>query len=180
MGKEKEAHYDPDKLGKLEDYFAQRDDKKIKCPNCNSNNCFQEDYEQDQNTTVSAYMCMNCGYTTSTHNVEGSAFVEEIEKIFPTLFVDLRFVDSKTNLVWYPITLNFPTKGIIFPDGSSAYDWQWRAAPIAKIPVEEQINYPIPGKQGEYYETKIDMENSRLYPSLQFYHACRYLDIIVP
>ena len=153
-------------------------DVKITCPHCESVNCFQEDYNQEE-LTLSAYLCLNCGFTTSTINEEGSAIMAKYEENMPSLFSDLKFVDPKTKLVWYPMVLNFPTLGMVFPDGSNALSWQWRAVPITAVKKEEEEKFPIPGKKGEFYKTKADMEASRLYPQGQFHQACKFLGIIV-
>lgn len=154
------------------------DCKKITCPHCESINCFQEDYEQD-GSSLSAYMCLSCGYTTSTLNVDGTEFVTQYEDSCPTLFKDLKFVDPDTNLAWYPMVLNFPTIGLVFPDGASALDWSWRAVPVKPVSESEKTKFPIPNEPGKFYETKADIDSSRLYPQNQFYQACKFLGIIV-
>lgn len=153
------------------------DNKKIDCPRCNSINCFQEDYKVSENS-VSSYMCMNCGYTTTSLYKKGSTIVDEYEAQCPNLFKDIKYYDKETDLLWYPVVLNFPDKGLIFPDGTSALDWKWRAVPIKLVAEDEKEKYPIPGKEGEFYQTKADMESSKLYSQSDFYSACKYLDII--
>lgn len=155
------------------------EDKKIKCPRCSSDNCFQEDYKVEPNT-VSSYMCMNCGYTTTTLYKHGSDIVKEYEETCPELFKDLSFHDKENDLVWYPVVLNFPDLGLIFPDGTNSFDWQWRAVPVIPVKEDEATKYPIPNKPDEYYKTRADMESSRLYAQSEFYNACRYLNIIQP
>lgn len=153
------------------------DDKKITCPHCGSNNCFQEDYKVESNE-FSSYMCMSCGYTTTTIYKKDSPIIEEYEQQCPALFKDLKYVDTKTNLVWYPIVLNFPDLGLVFPDGASAFDWKWRAVPLKEVPESEREKYPIPNQEGKFYETKADMESSKLFEPNQFKDACKYLNII--
>lgn len=155
----------------------QVEDKKITCPHCSSKNCFQEEYVVEPNR-VGSYMCMGCGYTTTTLYEHGSSLIEEYESQCPDLFRDIKFHDKETNLIWYPIVLNFPNMGLIFPDGSSAFDWQWRAVPVKPVAEDEKTKFPIPEQPGSYYETKADMESSRLYPQSSFQDACKYLNII--
>jgi transcription elongation factor Elf1 len=154
------------------------DNAKINCPRCNSSNCFREDYKVEKNE-VSSYMCMGCGYTTTSLYKKNSEMIGVYEEQCPDLFKDIKYHDKDTDLLWYPIVLNFPDKGLIFPDGTNAFDWQWRAVPVVKVDDSEKEKYPIPNKPGEYYETKADMENSRLYPQSSFQDACKYLKIIV-
>ncbi len=151
---------------------------KVTCPHCGSSNCFREDYDHGE-TPVSAYLCVSCGYTSTTLHKADSEFIKTYELSLPELFRDLKFIDSESN-VWYPIVLNFPTLGVIFPDGTSTLNWSWRAVPVVPVDEDEKNKYPIPGEEGKYYETKADMDGSRLYPQGQFYEACKFLGIIVP
>lgn len=151
---------------------------KVLCPHCGSHECFVETQEIPDGTSVDSSMCMECGYTTTTLNVNGSQVVEQIEGSTAELIKDLRWVDTNTNLVWYPIVLNFPSFGIIFPDGTSKDDWSWRAAPAVEIPTEEQSKYPIPGQTDQYYTRRIDMSQGRLFESKDFYNACKFLGFI--
>lgn len=154
------------------------DEFKIDCPCCGSKNCFEEKYTVAENS-VKSYLCMGCGYSTTTLFANDSDPVKEFEDNCPELFKDIKFVDKQTNLVWYPTVLNFPDKGIVFPDGTNAFDWQWRAVPIIPIADDEKESYPVPGKEGEYYKTKADMEASKLYPQTSFNEACKHVKIIV-
>lgn len=154
------------------------EEKKINCPCCESINCFEETYTVEQNT-VSSYLCMGCGYTTTTLQQKDSDFVKQFEETCPQLFKDIAYHDEKTNLMWYPTVLNFPDKGLVFPDGANAFDWQWRAVPVKPVSEAEKTMFPIPGEEGKFYETKADMESSRLYPQGQFQNACKHLGIIV-
>lgn len=153
------------------------DNAKVICPRCGSKNCFQEDYKVESNS-VSSFMCMGCGYTTTSLYKIGSEIVQQFEESLPELFKAIKYNDSTSDLVWYPIVLNFPDKGLIFPDGTNSFDWQWRAVPVKEVAEEDKNKYPIPDKPGEFYETKADMESSRLYPQSGFQDACKYLSII--
>ena len=153
---------------------------KIACPHCGAaDRCFKEDTVAPDGSQATSYMCVSCGYTTTTLNVEGSETIQMYEENTAQLIKSLRWVDSK-NLVWYPIVLNFPSFGIIFPDGTDKDNWAWRAAPAIDIPEEEQSKYPIPGQEGQYYAKRIDMMNSQLFGTAQFYDACKFLGFIQP
>jgi len=121
---------------------------------------------------------MGCGYSTNDHFKEGSQILADSESTIPELFKDLRWLDPQTGLVWFPVALNFPTVGIVFPDGTSKDDWKWRAAPAIDIAAEEQSNYPIPGQPGQFYTRKVSMEASRLFLPDQFREACKYVGFI--
>jgi hypothetical protein len=117
-------------------------------------------------------MCISCGYTSTTLNVEGSNVIKHYEETTAELIKDLRWLDPKTNLVWYPIVLNFPSYGIIFPDGTNKHDWKWKAAPAVDIPEEEQKNFPIPHMKGSYYTRRVDMSASKVFEPHAFHDAC--------
>lgn len=151
---------------------------KVLCPHCGSHECFVETQELPDKTVVDSSMCMECGYTTTTLNVEGSAIVQQIEDTTAELIKDLRWVDPNTNLVWYPIVLNFPSFGIIFPDGTNKDEWSWRAAPAVDVSAEEVEKYPIPGRPGEFYSRRIDMSQGQLFDRKDFYSACKFLGFI--
>jgi hypothetical protein len=121
---------------------------------------------------------MECGYTSTSLNKEGSEVVQRYEESTAELIKALRWVDPKTNLVWYPIVLNFPSFGIIFPDGTSASEWNWKAAPAVDITEEERTKYPIPGTKDQFYERRIDMKQGKDFASADFYHACKFLGFI--
>ena len=163
------------------------DPNKVKCPHCGGNNCFEEsspvksgDYVNYISDTVKSYMCVSCGYTTTTLNTEGSALIKEYEEATPELIKDMRWIDPLTNLVWYPMVLNFPSTGIVFPNGTNKYDWKWTAAPSIDIPIAEQKKYPIPGEKNKYYEKRISLEAGRDYPPNQFHDACEFVGFIKP
>lgn len=149
---------------------------KIVCPHCNSNNCFAET-EYMGNIPVESYLCVGCGYTSTTEHLDGSEFIKQFEQQTAELIKDLRWIDEK-GLVWYPIVLNFPSFGIIFPDGTSKFEWGWRTAPAIEIPKEEQKNYPIPGQKDAFYEKRIDMKSGKLFANDKFNDACKFIGFI--
>jgi hypothetical protein len=151
--------------------------KTVTCPHCGGDRCYTESHTVEE-TSVSSYMCMDCGYTTTTLNVEESEMLKAYEEVTPQLIIDLRWVDPQTNLVWYPTVLNFPSTGIVFADGTSTQNWGWTAAPAVDIPKKEQSKYPVPGQNGKFYEKKIDMEQSKKFAPDEFYEACKSLGLV--
>lgn len=148
------------------------EDNKIQCEVCFETECYKE-----TEAGIDSYLCMHCGYTTTSENVDGSIHVRKIELTTPELIKQSRFVDPN-NLVWYPSVLNFPSKGLVFPDGTNETNWKWRVAKMVDIPEAEQIKYPIPGQDKEYYKTRIDMQNSIEYDRYDFASACVDLGIL--
>lgn len=152
-------------------------DSKINCPHCGSKNCFTESIAAESET-ITSYMCMGCGYTSTTLNTKGSNVLKQYEETTPQLMIDLKWVDPQTNLVWYPMVLNFPNTGIVFPDGTNKKDWKWRAAPAVDVPKEDEKKYPIPTQPGQYYTKKVSMEESVLFEQGEFNQACKYIGLI--
>tara|TARA_R110001583_G_scaffold13766_1_gene58641 strand:- start:20973 stop:21362 length:390 start_codon:yes stop_codon:yes gene_type:complete len=75
---------------------------------------------------------------------------------------------------WYLTTIALPA-GILFPDGTvDKYDWV--VAPIADIDSDESAQYPVPGKSGEYYRTRVGIENAKKF--IQFKEGLVYLGML--
>jgi hypothetical protein len=148
-------------------------ENKIRCKVCHTMECYHET-END----IDSYLCMNCGYTTTSLNKEGSIELRKWEMTTPELIKNSKFIDTDTDLVWYPSVLNFPSKGIIFPDGTNENNWNWRVAKVVEIPEGDRSKYPIPGKDGEYYSTRLDMKNSIEFNRNDFKNACIELGIL--
>lgn len=158
------------------------EDKSI-CPVCGQLECYTESEGE-----ISSYLCMGCGYTSNSkfkmdYDVKFGRLVESIElrryeMTTPELIKASRFVDSTTALAWYPSVLNFSSKGIIFPDGTNEMDWSWRVAKVVPVPEADKLKYPIPNKEGEYYTTRLDMKNSKVFNRMDFSDACVELGIL--
>lgn len=148
--------------------------EKIQCPVCFEKECYKESFKD-----VESYLCMGCGFTTTNKHIAGSIELRQWEMTTATLIKKAKFVDPETNLVWYPSVLNFPTKGIVFPDGKNEYEWGWRAASVIEVSEADREKYPIPGKKGEYYKSRVDMASSKLFQRGEFKQACESVGILV-
>tara|TARA_R110000744_G_scaffold1628_6_gene5799 strand:+ start:2383 stop:2880 length:498 start_codon:yes stop_codon:yes gene_type:complete len=152
--------------------------EKVTCKHCGGHRCYKEDTTLPEGDSATSYMCVDCGYTTTSLNVEGSPTITQYEEHTAKLIKDLRWVDDK-NLVWYPIVLNFPSVGIIFPDGNNKLDWWWTTAPSVDVKEEEKEKYPIPGSDGMYYNKRVDINKKEKFASTQFYEACKSVGFII-
>lgn len=144
---------------------------KIICRICAEEECYKE-----SENGIDSYLCMNCGYTTTSLNKKDSIELRKWEITTPELIKNSKIIDS--DLVWYPSVLNFPSKGLVFPDGTNEENWSWRVAKVVEIPEEDRGKYPVPGKEGEFYSTRLDMANSKQFPRDQFKAACIELGIL--
>ena len=99
-----------------------------------------------------------------------------MDKTSPRIIKELKFVE-KNGQVWYPSTIQVRNLGMIYPIGNKE-EWSWAVAKAVGIPLFERMDYPIPGRDGEYYETKLDVENAIQFASNDFMRACKELGIV--
>ena len=125
--------------------------------------------ETDDNG-VESRICMDSGYTTTSKYKIGSKHIEEYEQTTAKVIKELRYEDKKLNQYWYLTTVMF-THGMIYPDGDLE-NWQWCYAPIIELNEEESKNYPIPGKDGEFYTSRLGVDVAEFYPKDRFAEVC--------
>ena len=130
--------------------------------------------ETDDNG-IESRLCMDTGYTTVSNYKIDSPDVDEYESSTSQLIRDLRFVDEELGQYWYLTTVMFST-GMIYPEGT-ATEWKWVYAPIIDIPKEEQKEYPVPGKTGTYYETRLGVDVAEYYESTEFADVCKRVGV---
>jgi len=136
-----------------------------------------KNYIQEEINDIVSYISTECGYITNSLLKIGSEQIKEVEAILPELIKDLKYEDPDTGLIWYPMVLNVPTMGMIFPDGTNVTNWKWRAVPIIVISEDEQKNYPVKGEIDKYHTHRADMQNSKLFEDFEFKSACKYIGI---
>ena len=141
----------------------------IDCPICyDADSCF-EDIQKE----FKSYMCFNCGFMSSSYYTKDG--VHEVDGT-SKLVEELKFFDENREIYWYPSVVNMGPKGIIFPEGDIK-NWVWKYAEVVKIPEEEQDQYPVPGKDGENYKEKLDVNNATEYGQYEFLAACKKMGI---
>ena len=141
----------------------------VDCPICyDQDSCF-EDIQKE----FKSYMCFNCGFMSSSfytkngeHKIEGSSKLVE----------ELMYFDEEREIYWYPSVVNMGPKGIIFPEGNIE-NWVWKYAQVVEVPKEEQKNYPILDKEGEFYTEKLDIDNAETFGQYEFLQACESMGI---
>jgi len=145
-------------------------EKIVDCPVCSdTDRCFE-----DVQDTFSSFMCFNCGMMSHSGYTE-----DKIDSIQHTsqLIRDLAFKDDERDIYWYPSVVNMGKLGIIYPDGLPD-DWNWKFAKVVEVSEEEQKQYPIPGKDGEYYTERLDVDNAMEYGQFEFLEACKSMGIV--
>jgi len=141
-------------------------DKLTECKRCGGNAC----YEQHLNEETTTWMCMGCGFTTSTILTEGSPLHQNILETSPELYKDLLFIDQEKR-VWSPSTITLPMKGMVFADGTGKDNWLWTAVKAVKLTKEEIES----GKYPEGNEWRMDMQNKKAFNQKDFMDAMDYI-----
>ena len=142
----------------------------INCPVCyDQDSCFEDIQEE-----FKSYMCFNCGFMSSTYYTE-----DNTDRIRGSarLVKELEFYDETRKIYWYPSVVNMGKLGIIYPDGTKE-NWGWRFASVVKIDESEKENYPILGKEGEYYSERLDVDHAVEFGQYEFLNACQTMGIV--
>ena len=147
-------------------------DNLIKCDRCSSDAC----YVQEVNETVKNYSCYGCGFITNSLLVKDTQFFEEQMELLPNLYKELMGEDENGK-IWMPSTVNIPEKGMVFANGKSSSNWNWSAVLAVEVKDDEKEKYPIPGKEGEYYEWRMDMEGMKEFGESDYIEALDYIGI---
>ena len=145
-------------------------DNLIICARCGSDACYVDEVNQD----IKTYFCYGCGFQTNSLMKDGDVFYERQLEILPELYKDLLNKDDDGH-IWMPSTTNVPEKGMIFANGPSTTDWGWAAVKAVPVTDEEKSKYPIPGKEGQYYEWRMDMTTLQMFPERDFIEALSYI-----
>ena len=148
-------------------------DNLINCSRCGSDACYVEEVNQD----IKTYFCYGCGFQTNSLMKEGETFYEEQINILPELYKDLVNKDEN-GIMWMPSTVNLPQQGMIFANGPSKTDWGWAAVKAVPVLEEEKEKYPIPGKNGEFYEWRMDMTTMKNFVERDFIDALSYIGVL--
>jgi hypothetical protein len=137
-------------------------DKLVECKRCGGNAC----YEQNIDENLTTWLCMGCGFTTSTLMTPKSSIVAQAVETSPELYKELMFedVDKRT---WLPSTLTLPGKGMVFLDGTSKTDWKWAGVKAVEITDEDRKGKNFPKDQTH----RMDMVNVKHYGQKEFMDA---------
>jgi hypothetical protein len=141
-------------------------DKLIECSRCGGNAC----YEQQLNEEVTTWMCLGCGFTSSTVLLEDSKLYHDLIETSPSLYVDLLTKDD-SGKIWAPSTITIPKKGMVFADGTAVDNWSWTAVKAIKLTAEEIES----GKYPEGNEWRMDMQNKKVFNRSDFMDAMEYI-----
>ena len=147
-------------------------DNLIICDRCGGDACYVQEVNQD----IKNYQCYGCGFITNTLMKKDSQFFEEQIELLPNLYKELMGEDEEGK-VWMPTTINLPSQGMVFANGASSLNWKWAAVKSVPVKEEEKEKYPIPGRKGEYYEQRMDMDTLKEFDEKDFVEALDYIGI---
>jgi hypothetical protein len=143
------------------------------CPCGKSDAC----YEIENSPTIKTYSCFGCGYTTNSLMKEGEEFYEQQLEVLPELYKDVMFEDEN-GLKWMPTTINVPTQGMVFYNGTNSQDAKWAGVKAVEVTEEEKEKYPIKNKPGQFYTHRMDMSTMKAFEKHEFIDALEYIGIL--
>ena len=147
-------------------------DNLVICERCGSDACYVQEVNQD----IKNYQCYGCGFISNSLMKKDSQFFEEQMELLPNLYKELMGEDE-SGKIWMPSTVNMPAKGMVFANGKSANSWKWGAVLAVPVKEEEKDKYPIPNKEGEFYEWRMDMETIKEFDEKDYIEALDYIGI---
>ena len=139
----------------------------VECKRCKGNACYEQNIEENLQT----WLCMGCGFTTSTVMNKGGQAHNNLLETSPELYKDLLFEDD-TEKIWAPATITLPNKGMVFLDGSNKEQWQWAAVKSIPITEEDRKQKQFPKDQTH----KMDMQNMKHFEQRDFMTALEHID----
>ena len=148
-------------------------DNLITCPKSGGSLC----YVVEVSSEVKNYMSLSCGFWSNSLMTRDSDFLNTQYEILPELYKDLAWEDPDTKLIWLPTTVNIPSKGMVFANGTSTNDWKWASVLAVEVKEEEKEKFKIPGKKGEYYEWKMDTTTKKEFSENEFLEALDYIGV---
>ena len=147
-------------------------DNLIYCARCNSDAC----YVQEVNDKIKNYHCYGCGFQTNSLMMKNERYFKEQLELLPNLYKELMGEDYEGK-IWMPSMFNLPKQGMVFANGKNGDDWKWAAVKAVPVKEEEKSKYPIPGKENEFYEFRMDMETLTEYEEHNYMDALEYIGV---
>jgi len=158
-----------------------KNDNLIKCNRCEGDACYTQKINK-----ITLYSCYGCGFQSSTVMKRGEKFLEEQMDILPELYKALLGEDDE-GLVWMPQTVNLPQNGMVFATAAKEFgnqgaevnqdNYEWAGVKAVEITEEEKHKFPIPKKEGEFYEWRMDMTTEKRFSHKDFVEALDYIGV---
>jgi len=120
--------------------------------------CEQHSLHLAGNSDTQIMQCIWCGYVSSPKFIGLKKDNEEYQK----LTEDMKKWSKEFNgRIWIPSMFTLPD-GMIYPEDVDGI-MKWKLAKMKPIPEEEQKDYPIDGRENEFYTKKYDTDNTFIY-----------------
>ena len=149
-------------------------DALVTCKRCGSNACYEDVINWSESSEIRTYWCYGCGFMSNTLMKEGEEFLEKQVEVLPELYKDLIYEDEDGKK-WIPSSVNKPKQGMVFLDGTNKDEWKWAGVKAVEVKEDEKIRYPIPGKEGEFYEHRMDMKTIKHFEERDYMDALSYI-----
>tara|TARA_B100000287_G_C20240611_1_gene625927 strand:+ start:65 stop:559 length:495 start_codon:yes stop_codon:yes gene_type:complete len=137
--------------------------------------CVIEEANEKDNTT--SYLCMQSGYSSHEHLIDGSEFQKKFEKSLTELMISCKLTDDNKR-AWYPTFMQTPF-AMLYIDGTDKKTYEWKVASVVPLKGEERKQYPVIGKENEYHTSKLDVDNAKSFDKYNFGDALDELYSIV-
>tara|TARA_Y100001938_G_C8006836_1_gene387780 strand:- start:126 stop:650 length:525 start_codon:yes stop_codon:yes gene_type:complete len=123
------------------------------------------------NNGFESQQCINCGMATSDKflgTMEENEFIKKMPE------QTKQFVKEMNGRVWIPTVMTLP-HGTIYPVANPENNTlAWAFAEMVDIEESEKENYPIPGKEGEFFTKRYETEEPTIFDS--FLYALAHLN----
>jgi hypothetical protein len=129
--------------------------------------------EADPTTNIESRICMESGYTTTDQLIIGSQAAVDYENAGLTQFMrDVKYDDENLGTSWYPAFIQME-KSMLYCErvSNASTELCWKVARVVPIIGDEKLKYPVPGKEGEYFSVRLDVENAIIFSKHQFKEA---------
>jgi hypothetical protein len=133
--------------------------------------------EADETTNIESRICMESGYTTNERLKIDSDDITRYESTITEFMCTMKYVDEELGCIWYPTFINLPN-GMVYCEPKDD-KLVWKTANVIEISEVERLKYPIPNKEGEYFTSRLDVENAKTYDKYDFKSALDELYSIV-
>ena len=141
-------------------------DEIINCPKSGGDLCYKLEVSKE----ITSYYSLSCGFWTNTLMKEGSKFYNEQMEVLPELYKDLAWKDPETELIWLPHTINDPTLGMVYAEGTSKDKWQWAAVKSVLLNEADQKEFKTTHKP--------DMSTTSYYTERDYMDALSYIGVL--
>ena len=141
-------------------------DEIINCPKSGGDLCYKLEVSKE----IISYYSLSCGFWTNTLMKEGSKFYNEQMEVLPELYKDLAWKDPETELIWLPHTINDPTLGMVYAEGTSKDNCQWAAVKSVLLNEADQKEFKTTHKP--------DMSTTSYYTERDYMDALSYIGVL--